>query len=143
MINLTHTENQSSTWQSVLPDLTSMLDILFILLVFFMLTVGTVYQSLDLKLPSSVMQEIPQDYIKENIMLEVGHDQYALDGKTVNEFEAFKTLVVKEMKNKPNHEVIIAGDKDISIEKLLNVLTYLQSQGIEAANILMQEKESS
>ena len=143
MIQLAHTDIQSSTWKMVLPDLTSMLDILFILLVFFMLTIGTVYQSLNLKLPSSVMQEIPQEDIKEHIMLEVGHDQYALDGKIVTEFESFKTLVLNEIKNKPHHEVIIAGDKDISMEKLLTVLTYLQLQGIKAANILMQEKDST
>ena len=141
MIYLSNSQEPLSTWQVVLPDLTSMLDILFILLVFFMLTVGTVFQSLDLKLPSSVMQDIPQDNLKKHIVLEIGHGRYAVDGKPVMDFQKFKVLVVQHIKDKQDHEVIIAGDKNISIERLLKVLTYLQSQGIEAANILMQQKD--
>ena len=141
MIYLSSSQEPLSTWQAVLPDLTSMLDILFILLVFFMLTVGTVFQSLDLKLPSSVMQDIPQDNLKKHIVLEIGHGRYAVDGNPVMDFQQFKVLVVQQIKDKKDHEVIIAGDKNISIERLLKVLTYLQSQGIEAANILMQQKD--
>ena len=141
MIYISNSQEPLSTWQAVLPDLTSMLDILFILLVFFMLTVGTVFQSLDLKLPSSVRQDIPQENLKKHIILEIGHGRYAVDGKSVIDFQQFKVLVVQHIKDKQDHEVIIAGDKNISIERLLKVLTYLQSQGIEAANILMQQKD--
>ena len=140
MIDLAQSQKQLSTWQFVLPDLTSMLDILFILLVFFMLTIGSVYQSLDLKLPSSAMEEIPQENLSKKIMLEIGNDRYALDGKLIKEFEQFKKAVIEVIQKKPQHELVIAGDKNISIERLLNVLTYLQSQCIEAANILMQDE---
>lgn len=42
---------------------------------------------------------------------------------------------------KPEHELIVAGDRSVAIEKLLKVLTYLQSQGVESANILMQDED--
>ena len=44
------------------------------------------------------------------------------------------------MKAKPGHELIIAGDKDVAIETLLKVLTYLQSRNVSAANILMRKE---
>jgi biopolymer transport protein ExbD len=130
-----------NNWQEALPDLTSMLDILFILIVFFMLTVGTVYQSLDLKLPSSISEELPHEDLEKKIMLEIGSSHYALEGKAIKEFSNLKEEISMTIQNKPEHELIIASDKSIPIEKLLRVLTYLQSQGIQAANILMKNEE--
>ena len=37
-------------------------------------------------------------------------------------------------------EFVIAGDRDVSIDALLKVLTYLRSQNVEAANILMRKE---
>ncbi len=141
MINLSSQQQQMNNWQEALPDLTSMLDILFILIVFFMLTVGTVYQSLDLKLPSSISEELPHEDLEKKIMLEIGSSHYALEGKAIKEFSNLKEEISMTIQNKPEHELIIASDKSIPIEKLLRVLTYLQSQGIQAANILMKNEE--
>ena len=49
---------QFSSGDTLSPDLTPMLDILFIMLVFFMLTTGIVLQSLELELPSAVKEEL-------------------------------------------------------------------------------------
>ena len=106
-----------------------------------MLTVGTVYQSLDLKLPSSISEELPHEDLEKKIMLEIGSSHYALEGKAIKEFSNLKEEISMTIQNKPEHELIIASDKSIPIEKLLRVLTYLQSQGIQAANILMKNEE--
>ncbi len=120
------------------PDLTPMLDILFILLVFFMLTAGAVYQSLDLTLPSSVAEELSTLDAPKHIMLEIHDNHYAIDGQKQAAFDDLKTALPVVLTKRPNHELIIAGDKDISMQRLLTVLTYLQSQNIQAANILMK-----
>lgn len=122
------------------PDLTPMLDILFIMLVFFMLTAGAIFQSLDLTLPSSVMEELSILNKPKHIMLEIREDSYSLDNKDITAFDKLKAAIPEIIKEKPEHELIIAGDKDIPIERLLKTLTYLQSQGIKAANILMQNE---
>jgi len=141
MIRLRHSDPHDGTLRDLAPDLTPMLDILFILLVFFMITAGAVFQSLDLKLPSSVSEELSLMNEPKHIMLEIREDSYALDGKKITNFEGLKTAVLEAIKANPEHELIIAGDKRIAIEELLKVLTYLQSQGIEAANILMQDEK--
>ena len=122
------------------PDLTPMLDILFIMLVFFILTAGAIYQSLDLTLPSSAMEELNLLNEPKHIMLEIREHDYALDKQTINKFEELQNVIPEKIKQNPGHELIIAGDKHTSIERLLKVLTYLQSQGIQAANILMQHE---
>lgn len=140
MINLRQRDLHAGTLDDLAPDLTPMLDILFMLLVFFMLTAGTMFQSLDLTLPSSVAEELSIVNAPKYIMLEIGERGYAIDGKQISSFQELKQLVSDTIKSKPEHKLIIAGDKNIRIEKLLKVLTYLQSQGIEAANILMQNE---
>ncbi|WP_169567500.1 ExbD/TolR family protein [Sneathiella limimaris] len=125
-----------------LPDLTTLLDILFILLVFFILTAGAVYRSLDLTLPKSVSEQQTRTAEQKHIMLELRADNYAVDGTEFSDLEGLKKALEDTLAQKPEHKLVIAGDKSVSLERLLGVLTYLQSQGIEAANILMQ-KEST
>ncbi|MEH6525529.1 MAG: biopolymer transporter ExbD [Sneathiella sp.] len=140
MIRLQTEDLHSGTLRDLAPDLTPMLDILFILLVFFLLTAGAVFQSLDLKLPSSVADEVNLVNAPRHIMLEIRRGSYAVDGEAIRGFEGLKFALRTALTDKPDHELIVAGDKRIAIEELLKVLTYLQSQGIEAANILMQKE---
>lgn len=136
-------ESTSSTGEdagTLAMDLTALLDILFILLVFFMLTAGTVLQSLDLTLPSSVAEELPVLEPKKHLMLEIREQTYGLDGQEFLNIQDLKRAVTSTIEGKPGHDLIIAADKAVAIERLLKVLTFLQSQGIDAANILMQEE---
>ncbi len=140
MITLQSEDPHEGTLRDLAPDLTPMLDILFILLVFFLLTVGTVLRSLDLQLPSAVEEELEQLNEPRHIMLEIREGSYALDGKQIANFSNLKSAIEESITAQPDHEIIVAGDRRIAIEELLKVLTYLQSQGIEAANILMQKE---
>ncbi|MEX0582566.1 MAG: biopolymer transporter ExbD [Sneathiella sp.] len=140
MITLQSEDPHGGTLRDLAPDLTPMLDILFILLVFFLLTVGTVFKSLDLKLPSAVEEELTQLNEPKHIMLEIREGSYAIDGEPVRTFVELKTAIREIIAEKPDYEMIVAGDRRIAIEELLKVLTYLQSQGIDAANILMQKE---
>ncbi|NVJ93139.1 MAG: biopolymer transporter ExbD [Methylocystaceae bacterium] len=122
------------------PDLTPMLDILFILLVFFILTAGATFQALELSLPESVTEQQNIAAEQKHIMLEIRPEGYALDGKPIMTFDVLQNEISKTIKASPGHELIVAGDKNASLERLLHVLTYLQSQGIQAANILMKKE---
>lgn len=140
MIKLDETDD--TVLSDFAPDLTPMLDILFILLVFFILTAGAVFQSLELTLPENVSEELELAHEPKHIMLEIRAQNYALDGEEFSTLDDLKDRVSKAVRAKPDYELIVAGDKQASIERLLNVLTYLQSQGIDAANILMQKDMS-
>ena len=73
-------------------------------------------------------------------MLEIREGSYALDGEQMDNFIELKTALRATLAEKPDYELIVAGDRRIAIERLLRVLTYLQMQGIDAANILMQKE---
>ncbi|HAD87373.1 MAG TPA: hypothetical protein DCG48_08430 [Rhodospirillaceae bacterium] len=140
MIRVGSRDQGESALADMAPDLTPMLDILFILLLFFMLTAGAVFQSLNLTLPSSVAEDLTLAHTPDHILLEIRTGSFALDGREIKGFETLKAAIPETMKAKPGHELIIAGDKDVAIETLLKVLTYLQSRNVSAANILMRKE---
>ncbi|OUR75412.1 hypothetical protein A9Q83_18525 [Alphaproteobacteria bacterium 46_93_T64] len=125
---------------SSIPDLTSLLDILFILLVFFILSAGASYRSLDLTLPKNVSEETTLPTPQKHIMLEIRAEGYAIDGRKFSTLQQLKSDLLQTLRTKPDPKLVVAGDKSASIERLLNVLTFLQSKGIKAANILMQQE---
>lgn len=142
MIKLSSSDPHDGTLRDLAPDLTPMLDILFILLVFFMLTAGAVFQSLDVRLPANVSDDLPVLQAPKHIMLEIRPDYYVINDRRIADLDTLKAEIPALLAQKPEHELIIAGDKDVPIEQLLNVLTYLQAQGVEAANILMQSEDN-
>lgn len=124
----------------MLPDLTAMLDILFILLVFFILTAGTAFHTLDLTLPATKSQTLPVASKTQTILLEVQKGQYLLDKKPIADMATLERTLPDLLAAQPASKLIVAGDKDISVERFLEVLTYLRVSGIDAADILMTNK---
>ncbi|MEP3246216.1 MAG: biopolymer transporter ExbD [Sneathiella sp.] len=137
MIRIQSQDEAGAGLSDLAPDLTPMLDILFILLVFFMLTAGSVFQALDLTLPEDVTETVPPLDAPRHIMLEINETAYRLDGKEIKDFDDLKAQLKALRAARPEEELVIAGDRKISVERFLDVLTYLQSQDIKAANILM------
>jgi len=142
MINLSQVAYKPDEGGEVLPDLTTLLDILFILLVFFILTAGAAYRTLDLTLPEGVAEEVAQSPTDKHYILEIKFSGYALDGESFDEFGALKTAIIKATSKNSDKKFIVAGDKAVSLERFLTLLTYLQSRGIETANILMKKEFS-
>lgn len=143
MIRLTEAECQKFSLNDLAPDLTPLLDILFILLVFFLLTAGVVLKVLDVKLPTGVTETLPVPDQSDHNMLAIRQQEYVLNGKVYPAFDALCAAVPGVIKDRADYQLFIATDKRIPVEKLLRVLTCLQSQGIEAANILMQKEGES
>ncbi|SMN12083.1 Biopolymer transport protein ExbD1 [uncultured Candidatus Thioglobus sp.] len=119
-------------------DLTPLLDIMFILLVFFMLTSGNIAQSLKMVLPENVQKALPNMNANKHILLEIGKKSYALDGKKFKHFSQLPGLLKNKDLNK--NKLVIANDKDTRVETFLQVLTFLQQSGIKNTNILMKNQ---
>lgn len=142
MITLTTSDPHDGTLRDLAPDLTPMLDILFIMIVFFMLATGTVFRAMDLTLPSGVEESLAPVQATKQIVLEIHQAHFVIDGKRVKNMSVLKQQLPQQLQAKPEHELIIAGDKAVSIDRLLNLLTFLQSKGIAAAHILMKKENA-
>lgn len=138
MININDSQDATLA-DDINPDLTPLLDIIFILLIFFMLTSGNIAQSLKMTLPENVQKALPNMEVEKHILLEIGKNSYGFDGKKFSRFHQLDAVI--KTKNWKENKLIIASDKEVSVEKLLEVLTYLQQNGIKNTNILMKNKE--
>ena len=123
----------------LMPDLTPLLDVMFMLIVFFLLTANAVPYALDVNLPED-NEEITQA-VEDPNMLSVTLLPNALGWK-INEVSykdenKFKGDLKTKAKN--NKKIIIIGDKDVSMDKLLQLMVFLRKSNIETADIVMEK----
>lgn len=134
-------ESDSSSWRSLTPDITPLLDIIFIVLVFLLLTANIPLQSLEVDLPQTDSESLTslQDDQSVTINLLAGTPAWALDGEQYEDWEQFKPILLAQAEQLKAAELILASDKDVTVDNMLKLLAFLQEQQIEATQILMDE----
>ncbi len=109
----------------------SMTDIIFILLMFFMMTSTLVHPSaLNLSLPSSP-QKSTKPVVKERLT-EVGVSatgNFIFDGK-VTEIAAIKEKLLAAQRTKTDLTIVVAPDRKAPVEKVVEILDFTQSKNI-------------
>jgi biopolymer transport protein ExbD len=122
----------------LMPDLTPLLDVMFMLIVFFLLTANAVPYALDVNLPEDnekVTQAI-EDPTLLSVTLLPDEQGWKINNTTYTTEIAFKDALSEKVLN--SGKVVIMGDKDASMNKLLQLMTFLRKHNIEAADIVMQ-----
>jgi biopolymer transport protein ExbD len=105
------------------PDITPLIDVVFILLIFFI--VSSVFKkdelALVLNLPTSTAKEI--EVKDKEIVIELSHDKLAISGKEAT-IEVLENEIGKIEDKKRN--IIFRIDKEVKYEKIIEVLEVLQ-----------------
>ena len=123
------------------PDLTPLLDIIFIVMVFLMLTAAVKLDSLDVNLPSTDSQavaEVDKESITVNILKEEPH--WAINGKAYVNWENFTLALLEESKS-TDKPIVIGAEKTADIQSLVKLLGFLQENGIQATQLLTEESQ--
>lgn len=106
-------------------DLTPVIDVVFILLIFFI--VSSVFKkeelALILDLPTSNAKEV--EVKKDEVFIEVGVDTLAIKGITVS-FESLEDNLKNIRRSNRNKTIILRIDKKVVYEKVVKVLDLLQ-----------------
>jgi biopolymer transport protein ExbD len=111
-------------------ELTSMTDIIFLLLIFFMISTtfeGT-RKSLDIQLPESQAAEVAQEVRQRIIEMSVD-DVLRLDGQLVSMQELAQRLA-HDPAQAPRQAAIIRADKRLSYGKVITVLDVVRQADI-------------
>lgn len=123
----------------LMPDLTPLLDVMFMLIVFFLLTANAVPYALDVNLPQDdeeVTQAVEDpDMLSITLLPEEGG--WKINEIVYQEEQEFKQAL--QEKTQDNKKVIVIGDKNVSMQKLLTVMAFLRKHNIEAADIVMKK----
>lgn len=124
----------------LMPDLTPLLDVMFMLIVFFILTANAVPYAMDVNLPED-SEEVTQAVIDNgflNISLLPQEQGWKINDTHYKVETQFKQGLKEQIEG--NKKVIITGDKDVSMQKLLSLMTFLRKNNIETADIIMERK---
>lgn len=123
-----------------MPDLTPLLDVMFMLIVFFLLTANAAPYALDVNLPedSEAVSRAVEDPEMLSITLLADKQGWRINNETFESESSFKRTL--KTKAKQDDKVIIIGDKEASMQKLMSVLAFLRKNEIEAADIVMEQK---
>lgn len=136
MIALPHNEDP----QALGLDLTPLIDIIFIVLVFLLLTANTQLLSLPIEVPTATdakLSELSQEkHITVNVLVTAPY--WALDGKTFSQFNDFEAAFIAAFNANPSAKVVIAADKSAPVQPLMTLLAALQRQQITNTQIIME-----
>lgn len=100
-------------------NMSSMTDIVFLLLIFFMLTSTLVSpNALKLLLPSSSSKTLAPQTVSVSITKELN---YYVNEQQV-EFDFLEPIIVEKMGNNPDNSIILHVDKQIAVEEAVKVM---------------------
>jgi biopolymer transport protein ExbD len=120
------------------PDITPLIDVVFILLIFFI--VSSVFKkdelALVLNLPTSSAKEI--ELKQKEIIIEIDNTKLAIHGKetTLAKLEDELSKVSDKKRN-----IIFRIDKDVKYEEVVKILDILQKNGLFNISLITDKKE--
>jgi biopolymer transport protein ExbD len=140
MINVNKNSERDGIISDLLPDLTPLLDVMFMLIIFLVLTTNAMQQVFDISLPEdkdNVLEDLSEkDTIKVTIFSE--NNQWAINEKKFSDFALFKEELILTYHNTAKQQIIVFSDKSATVERLMDLLTFMRSKGIETTDIIMQ-----
>lgn len=128
---------------SVFPDMTALLDVIFILLVFLLLTANVAPKVLPIDLPAKGGAEAKPLNLTDHVSISISEidDHWGLNGDEYSGWSSFEVALMQAvnqlMDQKITPQIIIAGDKQASLEKMLQLLAWLQGKDLSAAQVMM------
>ena len=112
-------------------DITPLIDVLFMLIIFFVLTATFIQGKLDVDLPSAD-GETPE--MKNTLTVTVEKNGTIFwEGLKVTKEE-----IPELARNSQKREIIIAGDKNAPYGSVAEVLSILRKEGVTSAGLLME-----
>ncbi|GDY24718.1 biopolymer transporter ExbD [Agarivorans sp. Toyoura001] len=128
---------------SMVPDLTALLDIIFIVLVFLLLTANSRVYQMDMDLPATEQGQTSLATEPASIQLSLFQSNpiWGLGEQRYQHFKEFEAALLLQTNNRDKPTVSLASERQVPVEHLLKMLELLQQQNIETTQILM-DKES-
>ncbi|ART81911.1 biopolymer transporter ExbD [Oceanisphaera profunda] len=135
-------ESANSSWRTLTPDITPLLDIIFIVLVFLLLTANIPLQSLEVDLPKTDSEALSaiSDTKSITINMLAGTPAWAIQGQEYEDWQQFKPALTAQVAALKETDLILASDKDVTVDSMLKLLAFLQEHEITATQILMEDE---
>jgi biopolymer transport protein ExbD len=135
-----HPHKKLGTSQAQGLDLTALIDIIFIVLVFLLLTANSRLMTLPIDVPKAQSEEITPLGTQQNLTITLlpKAPHWSLEGQRFDSWNEFEAEFTKQLALTPNAKVVVAADKSAPVQPLMTLLELLQRLNIENTQILME-----
>lgn len=124
--------------QKLSMDLAPLIDVVFQLLVFFMLTSTFANPAIKMVLPKAVSADAND---RQLVVVSIDENQdIFIDDQPVS-IEGFKSRLVDVLSTKKEKSIHIRGDKDMPYERFVQLMDLARQAGASQVNILHQKAE--
>lgn len=127
---------------AAIMDLTPMIDIVFILIVFLVLTANVAQNIFDLELPKadeSYSNEQTSKAFKEEKLTLFTNGKFAVGETVYSSISLFKQVILDSYKQDANIRFLIIAESTLQVEVLMEFLTFLKANNITQIDILLKK----
>ena len=117
-------------------DIAPLIDCVFLLLIFFMLTSSFIFQpGIKINLPKAVTSEVIQ---KENLIIIIREDNSLyINDRLINDDELSSRLKIA---GKESRAILIKADRKASLGKVVEIWDLCRAEGVQRINIATTQK---
>lgn len=135
MINLDSQNSQSGLG----ADLTPLIDIIFIVMVFLMFSLNAKVHSLEFQLPTSGSSALHSVDKKPHLVIGIESQGWYLDQQFYDTWQDFEQQLLIHLNSTPDQQISVAADQNLSLQKFMQVLALLRENDITDTQILMEQ----
>lgn len=119
------------------------IDVMLVLLIVFMITTPVINESVKVDLPKAAAEKIVVTSDTPILIISVNAEEkvfLSLNGSPIkiNEIDDLKVKLATEIKNKPDAQLFLRGDKGVSYGIIMNVMTSLKNSGIKDIGLMTE-----
>ncbi len=128
--------------EDVTLSMTPLLDVVLLLLIFYMVTTAFIDREIELQLPESDASAIPEEKRKFTIEIGTGEGEIALNGELVTLGQLDRTIAA-EAEADNIQSVEIRADKFVIHGRVVEVLGIVKKHGVEAVGIAVKQTRAA
>jgi biopolymer transport protein ExbD len=123
-------------------NVTPLLDLCFVLLIIFMITTPLMENSVDLVVPSSATAKTQIDPSETQIIQIDRNDVLKLNGQVTSRSDLEAQLAALKARD-PQMSVVVRPDRDLAIQKFIDVMDILKRVGIGRVGVMTRREEGN
>jgi len=123
-------------------DLTPLVDVLFMLIVFMVLTANAAQLVIDADMPSTEETTLggAVDADPLTITIRAGTVPYRISDSDHPDWAAAQADLLSRIRQSPTRPVVLVSEPDAPVQRMIDVMAFLQKQGVADAQILLKAR---
>ncbi len=131
-------EYEGSVGKSPGPDLTPLIDMVFLLLIFFLLTSFLVHPSISVNLPQTTDAELTEK--PEVIVTILENGRLLFNGRQAT-LQKLSNMLRRSYTFQRTREVVIQSDREVTFERVVEVMDISRNAGAENISFLVERRK--